>query len=216
VGTGLVLHFGWLVWRGAAIDFMPLTNKTESFSAAAFALALVAVFAWLEHRAFLVPQLLLVVAAGVAAANFPQAINEPGPLLRTWWYPAHVPLSFIALATWSASASSGLTWRLTGERVWLNRCDFFALQGFGLWSLAMIFGGIWGVVAWGAFFMWDPKMVWSVILWFHYAAFVHVRLTPSLQSRPWVRPALAGLGIAWILVAYVGTSFYFGKSTHAF
>jgi hypothetical protein len=127
-----------------------------------------------------------------------------------------VPLSFVALAAWTAAAAAGLAWRVSGERAWLQRCDFFALQGFGLWSLAMIFGGIWGVVAWGAFFMWDPKMVWSVILWFHYAAFVHVRLTPSLQSRLWVRPVLSGLGIVWVFVAYVGTSFFFGRSIHAF
>ena len=80
----------------------------------------------------------------------------------------------------------------------------------------MVTGGVWGVVAWGAYFMWDPKVIWSVILWFHYAAFVHVKLTPSLQSRPWARPALAAAGFVLVLVAYVGTSFFFGRSSHAF
>ena len=55
-----------------------------------------------------------------------------------------------------------------------------------------------------------------MILWFHYAAFVHLRLTPSLQGRPGVRPALAALGFGFVLVAYVGTSFLFGRSSHAF
>lgn len=45
---------------------------------------------------------------------------------------------------------------------------------------------------------------------------VHLRLTPSLQSRPWVRPALALCGFGFVLVAYVGTSFLFGRSSHAF
>jgi hypothetical protein len=43
-----------------------------------------------------------------------------------------------------------------------------------------------------------------------------LRLTPSLQARPWVRPALALCGFAFVLVAYVGTSFLFGRSSHAF
>ena len=43
-----------------------------------------------------------------------------------------------------------------------------------------------------------------------------MRLTPSLHERPWVRPALALLGVAWVYVAYVGTSFFFGASSHAF
>jgi ABC-type transport system involved in cytochrome c biogenesis permease subunit len=216
ISVGLLLHVGWLCWRGLAIGFMPLTNKAESFSAAAFALALVVALGFLPSRAFVVPQLVLAVAAGVAAALFPQDLVEPGPMLRTWWYPAHVPLSFLGLATWSASASAGLAWMLGGERTWLKRVDQYALQGLLLWSLAMIFGGVWGVVAWGAYFMWDPKVVWSTILWIHYASFIHVRLTPSLGTRLWVRPALAWLGIVWILVAYVGTSFFFGKSVHAF
>ena len=107
-------------------------------------------------------------------------------------------------------------WLFGREPAWLSRVDRWALQGFALWSLSMIAGGFWGVVAWGAYFLWDPKIIWSVILWFHYATFVHLRLTPSLVERPWVRPALALVGLAWVLVAYVGTSFFFGASSHAF
>jgi ABC-type transport system involved in cytochrome c biogenesis permease subunit len=64
--------------------------------------------------------------------------------------------------------------------------------------------------------MWDPKVIWSVILWFHYAAFVHVKLTPSFLDRPGARPALAVVGFVLVLVAYVGTSFFFRGSSHAF
>jgi ABC-type transport system involved in cytochrome c biogenesis permease subunit len=80
----------------------------------------------------------------------------------------------------------------------------------------MVFGGIWGGVAWGAWFLWDPKFIWSVILWFHYASFIHLRMTPSLASAERLRVGLAWLGCLWILVAWVGTSFFFGGSSHAF
>lgn len=193
-----------------------MTNKTESFSAASLAIALVALLTWTAVRSYLVPLLALALAAGGAAAAFPKELREPGGLLRTLWYLLHVPLSFLGLAVFLAAAAAALAWLATRDRAWLQRVDRFALQGLGLWTAAMIFGGVWGVVAWGAAFLWDPKLIWSVILWFHYSAFVHVRLTPSLQSRPWVRVALAGLGVAWILVAYVGTSFFFGRSAHAF
>lgn len=216
LGVGLAVHLLWLAWRGVLEGYLPMTNKTESFASASFCLSLVLWLAWKPARAFVVPQLVLALAAGVTAALFPQELKEPGALLRTIWYPLHVPLSFVALALWVCSAASGLCWAIGKDRAWLHRVDHFALQGLGLWSASMIFGGIWGVVAWGAYFMWDPKMLWSVILWFHYSAFVHVRLTPSLQERSWLRPALAWLGVAWIFIAYVGTSFFFGKSSHAF
>lgn len=216
LGVGVAVHLGWLVARGVLIGFVPMTNKTESFAAASFAFAAVALVGWAPVRAFVAPLLLLAVAAGVTARLFPQELHEPGALLRTFWYPAHVPLSFLAIAVWVASASAALAWQTSSDKAWLHRTDHLALQGLGLWTLAMICGGVWGVVAWGAYFMWDPKMIWSVLLWFHYAAFVHVRLTPSLRGRAWVRPALAWLGVGWIFIAYVGTSFFFGKSSHAF
>jgi ABC-type transport system involved in cytochrome c biogenesis permease subunit len=213
---GASLHLLATIARGLAIGFFPLTNKLESFSAASLAIALVTVATWRNVRLYAAPLLALACAALVAALRFPHELSYPPPLMRTLWYPLHVPLSFLAYGIWAAAAAAGLVWLRSGESSWLARVDGLALKGFGLWSLSMIFGGFWGVAAWGAYFMWDVKIIWSVILWFHYASFVHLRLAPSLDARPWVRPALALLGFAWVGVAYVGTSFLFGKSSHAF
>lgn len=214
--AGVALQLGWAAWRGALIEFLPLTNKTESFAAAALATGLVAVVAFRPSRAYLLPLLLVLGAALAAALAFPQELHWPPPLMRTVWYPTHVPLSFLAYGTWVAAAAAGLAWFTDRDLAWLSLIDRLALWGFALWSLSMICGGVWGVVAWGAWFLWDPKVVWSVILWFHSATFVHVRLTPSLMQRPWLRPALALLGFGLLFVAYVGTSFFFGKGSHAF
>lgn len=214
--AGVALQLGWAVWRGLLIGFFPLTNKAESFAAAALATGLVASIAFRASRAYLAPLLLVLGAALAAALAFPQALHWPPPLMRTIWYPTHVPLSFLAYGTWTAAAAAGLAWFTDRDAAWLALIDRLALWGFALWSLSMICGGVWGVVAWGAWFLWDPKVVWSVILWFHSATFVHLRLTPSLAQRPWVRPALALVGFGLLFVAYVGTSFFFGKGSHAF
>jgi ABC-type transport system involved in cytochrome c biogenesis permease subunit len=216
LAAGAAVHLAATVGRGMAIGFFPLTNKMESFSAAALATAVVAAVAWRPVRAYVLPLLAVLAAATATAVALPGDLRWPPPLMRTIWYPLHVPLSFLAYATWAAAAAASVAWWTRAEGDWLALVDRLALWGLVLWSLAMITGGVWGVVAWGAWFMWDPKIVWSVILWFHYAAFVHVKLTPSLQPRAWVRPALALAGFAFVLVAYVGTSFFFGRSTHAF
>jgi ABC-type transport system involved in cytochrome c biogenesis permease subunit len=216
LAVGVALHLAGTVGRGVAIEFFPLTNKMESFSAAALATAIVALVAFRPVRAYLVPVLAVLAPAMGAALAFPGDLRWPPPLMRTIWYPLHVPLSFLAYASWTAAAAAALAWWTRREGEWLGLVDRLALWGFVLWSLAMVTGGVWGVVAWGAYFMWDPKVIWSVILWFHYAAFVHVKLTPSMQSRPWARPALAAVGFLLVLVAYVGTSFFFGRSSHAF
>jgi len=214
--AGIAVHLAGTVGRGVAIDFFPLTNKMESFNAAALSVAVVAAVAWRPARAYLLPLLAVLWAAMAAALAFPGDLRWPPPLMRTIWYPLHVPLSFLAYATWAAAAASAVAHFARADGDWLPFVDRLALWGLVLWSLAMVTGGVWGVLAWGAWFMWDPKVIWSVILWFHYAAFIHVRLTPSLQGRPWIRPALAVAGFLFVLVAYVGTSFFFGRSSHAF
>ncbi len=216
LAAGVALHLAGTVARGLAIEFFPLTNKMESFSAAALAVALTAVVVFRPARAYLLPLVGVLLAAMAAALSFPGDLRWPPPLMRTVWYPLHVPLSFLAYATWSAAAAAAIAWWVRREAEWLALVDQLALWGLALWSLAMVTGGIWGVVAWGAYFMWDAKVIWSVILWFHYAAFVHVKLTPSLQGRAGLRPALAVVGLVLVLVAYVGTSFLFRGSSHAF
>ncbi len=216
LAAGAALHLAATVGRGLVIGFFPLTNKMESFSAAALALALVVAVVWVPVRIYLLPLLALLLLVMGTTLGYRLDLAWPPPLMRTIWYPIHVPLSFVCYAIWTAAAAAALAWWRDRDAAWLARIDRLALWGFSLWSLSMITGGLWGVVAWGAYFMWDPKIVWSAILWFHYATFLHLRLTPSMQSRPWVRPALAVVGFLFVLVAYVGTSFLFGRSSHAF
>ncbi len=216
LAAGIAVHLAGTVGRGLAIGFFPLTNKMESFNAAALAVAIVAVVAFRPARAYLLPLLAVLGAAMAAALALPGDLSWPPPLMRTVWYPIHVPLSFLAYGAWAAAAAAAVAYWTRRDGVFLALLDRLALWGLVLWSLAMITGGIWGVVAWGAWFIWDPKVIWSVVLWFHYATFVHLKLTPSLRERPSVRPALAALGFLFVLVAYVGTSFLFGRSSHAF
>lgn len=216
VAAGAAVHLAGTIGRGVAIGFFPLTNKMESFNAAALSVAIVAVAAFRPSRAYLLPLLAALGAAMAAALSFPGDLRWPPPLMRTIWYPLHIPLSFLAYASWAAAAAAAVAWWTDRRADWLALLDRLALWGLALWSLSMITGGVWGVVAWGAYFLWDPKVIWSVILWFHYAAFVHVKLTPSLLDREGLRPALAVVGFLFVLVAYVGTSFFFGRSSHAF
>jgi ABC-type transport system involved in cytochrome c biogenesis permease subunit len=216
LAAGAAAHVASMVGRGIAIGFFPLTNRGEAFSTAALGVAVVALVAWYAVRLFLVPLLGVGVAVMLAALLSRLDLAFPPPLMRTPWYPLHVPLSFLAYGAWAAAAAGALAWAVTRDGAWLARIDRLALWGFGLWSLSMIFGGLWGVVAWGASFVWDPKVIWSAILWFHYATFLHVKYAPSLQGRAWLRPALAATGFLFVAVAFVGTSLLYGRSSHAF
>ena len=163
LGAGVVAQLAGSVGRGVLIEFFPLTNKFESFSAAALCIAIVALATWSPRRLYNQTVLLVALAAFGAASRFSMDLGYAPPLMRTIWYPLHVPLSFLSYALWIAAGTAGMVWFVVREPEWLCRVDRWALQGLGLWSLSMIAGGFWGVVAWGAYFVWDPKVIWSVI-----------------------------------------------------
>jgi len=181
--TGIAVHVVALIGRGWAIAFFPLTNNLESFSAAALAIAVVTSLTWRAVRLYTVPLLLLVCATSLTALSFPLDPSYPPPLMRTLWYPLHVPFAFLSYAVWAAAAAGGLVWLREPDAAWLARIDRLALQGFALWSFSMICGGVWGVLAWGAYFLWDVKVIWSVILWFHYASFIQTKPSRASAGR---------------------------------
>jgi cytochrome c-type biogenesis protein CcsB len=48
--------------------------------------------------------------------------------------------------------------------------------GFPVFTLGgLVFGAIWADQAWGRYWSWDPKETWSLITWFIYAFYLHVR-----------------------------------------
>ena len=54
--------------------------------------------------------------------------------------------------------------------------------GFPLLTLGLILGALWGKVAWGDYWNWDPKELWSLVSWLVYVAYFHSRLFAGLHS----------------------------------
>jgi ABC-type transport system involved in cytochrome c biogenesis permease subunit len=66
------------------------------------------------------------------------------------------------------------------------------MVGFILWTFTVIAGAIWAKEAWGAYWQWDPKEVWSFVIWTVYAAYMHGRATAGVDLRKSTYIALAG------------------------
>ena len=50
------------------------------------------------------------------------------------------------------------------------------------WTVGVICGAIWAESAWGRYWGWDPKEIWSFITWVVYAGYLHARATPSVRT----------------------------------
>ncbi|MFC4554480.1 c-type cytochrome biogenesis protein CcsB [Georgenia faecalis] len=72
--------------------------------------------------------------------------------------------------------------------------------GFLLWSFTLVAGAIWAEHAWGRAWGWDPKEVWTFVIWVVYAAYLHARATRGWDGRKAAYFCLAGFGC--ILVNY--------------
>jgi cytochrome c-type biogenesis protein CcsB len=65
---------------------------------------------------------------------------------------------------------------------------------FPIWTFAVIAGAIWAEQAWGRYWGWDPKEVWSFITWVVFAGYLHARATVGWRGRRAAILAIVGFG----------------------
>ena len=76
----------------------------------------------------------------------------------------------------------------------------FAIVGFIFWTFTLIAGAIWANDAWGRYWGFDTKEVWTFVIWVLYAGYIHARAT-----RGW-----RGTRSAWLsIIGFVAVIFNF-------
>lgn len=77
--------------------------------------------------------------------------------------------------------------------------------GFPILTLGVILGAMWGHVAWGRYWGWDPKETWAFITWLIFAAYLHMRIFAGWQGRKIAWIGLLGAGS--VIFTYWGVNF---------
>lgn len=222
LAAGLLLLSAAL--RGVAVERFPLGNLFEfSVAGGFFALATFSVAStrrdlrWLGVFVTGFVTLLLMVAS---TAWYVEA-DEVVPSLQSYWLPIHVTVATLSVGVFAVGAIVSGLYLLSdrevgGERFWrklpppqsLERFSYsLHIIGFPLWSFTLIAGAIWAREAWGAYWTWDPKEVWTFVIWTVYAAYLHARATKNTSRRTanWIAVA----GFACIIINYTVVNFYF-------
>ena len=78
--------------------------------------------------------------------------------------------------------------------------------GFAFFTVATILGALWAADAWGAYWQWDPKETWALIVWLNYAAWLHLRLMKGLRGTMAAYWALVGLLVTCF--AFLGVNMF--------
>lgn len=202
-----------VLMRGLAVSRPPWGNMFEFATAAAAAVGVAySVLAKRNHwewlGVFIVAPILLVL--GLSLSVLYTEAGELMPALKSYWLGIHVSVAFISVAFFTLAFAIGVLYlvRLRREEKPPAKPNFIEslpsaaslertayslnMVAFILWTFTLIAGAIWAKQAWGAYWQWDPKEVWTFVIWTVYAAYMHGRATAGVDPRRSMYIALAG------------------------
>jgi cytochrome c-type biogenesis protein CcsB len=221
-----------VVLRGLSVMRPPWGNMFEFATTGSLAVSLA--FCVLSLRRdvrwlglFVVGPVLLTL--GLAITVFYTEASQLMPSLKSVWLVIHVSVAILSVALFTIAfsvtilylvksrleaapgplsrAKAGLQSALPSARA-LDRTAYgLHVVAFPMWTFTLIAGAIWAEQAWGHYWNWDPKEVWTFIIWVVYAAYLHARATTGWSARSASFIALAGYGC--ILVNYMLVNVYF-------
>lgn len=229
IGTTLawcafLLHLGATVLRGIGAGRVPWSNMYEFAMTGTLLVTAVylGVLFWKDLRflgSFMTG--LVTVLLGASTMFYVEIVPLMDPLKSVWLvihvFVASLATAFLALAFAlsvlqllqarrqarldpDAAPKKSLLRTLPDADTLEGLAYRFAIIGFIFWTFTLIAGSIWAQDAWGRYWGFDTKEVWTFIIWVLYAGYIHARAT-----RGW-----RGTRSAWLsIVGFVAVIFNF-------
>jgi len=231
----LVLHVASVVLRGIAADRVPWGNMFEfSLTGTALITLIFLLVQFWQNLKFLGVFItgLTIILLGIATVNYWVPVVPLQPALQSYWLVIHVFVAiagtgFFALGAGLAVAQLVQTYRqgrtASGKLRFMetlpdaDRLEVLTyrvlLVGFVLWTFTLIAGAIWAERAWGRYWGWDTKEVWTFIIWVVYAGYIHARATRGWRGArsSW----LALIGFAAVMFNFSVVNVFF-KGLHSY
>jgi ABC-type transport system involved in cytochrome c biogenesis permease subunit len=215
--AALLLELTYMALRGGGLGRLPLIGPQDTLAFFSTSIALMAL-PFILNRQLDTPAFrwgcgCMAALFALMALPFP-TLNMPlPPILNTYWFELHVVLAFFAYALFAVGALLGGIYLNNPGKYLLDLQYRAALVGYTFFSASMVSGGIWGYYAWGTYWLWTPKELWTSILWVFYSLYLHLRL----KGPQWDKAVAWGgiIGFAVALFTYLGVSMLM-KSSHSF
>ncbi|MCQ9164169.1 c-type cytochrome biogenesis protein CcsB [Arthrobacter sp. STN4] len=219
------IHAAAVLARGLAAGRVPWGNMYEFCTTGALVVTLVFLLVLtrrdLRFVGTFVIGLVLVMLTAASVAFWTPA-GHLVPALQSYWLVIHVSIAVVSSALFTLTFALSVLQLLQSRRETSLAADkpdrlmFLRLVPSALslenmayrinaiafigWTLTLMFGAIWAEKAWGRFWGWDTKEVWTFVIWVVYAGYLHARAT-----RGWT-----GTRAAWLsIVGYLCVVFNF-------
>ncbi|HSP53627.1 MAG TPA: c-type cytochrome biogenesis protein CcsB [Cryobacterium sp.] len=233
-----LIHLMATILRGVAAERVPWANMYEF--AMTGTLLIVAVFLIVLTRVDLrflgtfVTGMVLVLL-GIAALRFYVEVAPLPPALQSAWLVIHVFVASLGTGFFALGFALSTVQLLQVRRESLlasangGRLRFLAtlpssatlenlayrvnIIGFILWTFTLMAGSIWAEQAWGRYWGWDTKEVWTFIIWTLYAGYIHARATRGWRGSRSAWLSIIGFGAVMFNFGIVNVFF---KGLHAY
>ena len=206
--TGFIVAMIAFGYRWYDVRHVPFQNMFEVFLSMGMLLYPLSIFCRRALRVggeaadMLIGAILLFPAGFVFHAD-PEKLP---PALQSWLFTPHVAaylISYVILAKAAIQAFCQINDKAgsTNENLIDYETGTYRMIcfGFPFLTLGLILGSWWGKLAWGDYWGWDPKELWSLVSWLVYVGYFHFRYMFGKKYAR-INSGLAVLGLAAIVI----------------
>ena len=224
---GAVLHGALIAQRWVLVGRAPMVQLYELTVFYSWLIVVMALVVSVRFSVeWLRPLTAVVGVLCLASTSFMDSGVQPlVAALQSNWLTVHVVTCFISYAAFAVAFLFGLAYivlalcrdssengdKMTQQYESLTyKCVIF---GFPLLTIGIVTGAVWANSAWGTYWSWDPKEVWSLVTWLVYAIYLHLRRRPDWRGQRAI--LLNMLGFAAVLFTWFGVN-YLMRGLHSY
>ncbi len=219
---GIILR--WIESYQMGYGHAPFANMYESLVFFSWTVAILYIFVELKYKesiigVFASPLIFLAIAYASLSPDISSRITPLIPALKSNWLIAHVITCFLGYSGFAVAFGFSIiyfvkpqnpdaksifaklpSWELIDELTYQ-----MVVFGFLFLTIGIITGAVWANSAWGTYWSWDPKETWSLITWFVYAIFLHLRMMKGWQGKKLALVSI--IGFLAVMFTYFGVNF---------
>jgi ABC-type transport system involved in cytochrome c biogenesis permease subunit len=190
MGAAWLVNLSVIILNGLIVNDIPLGNMYQVQSVLAFCfLPLFALLAAREKLNWTGVYFAFASALPMIGAVFmdKQAAWKRMPALQSNWFVPHVLAYMISYALCAVAFIMLIRmWVRKTDRVEFRRAIYQILRmAFPFMTFGMLSGALWAEEAWGQYWSWDAKEVWSLITWGLYLVYFHCRKSAWSRNADW-------------------------------
>ncbi len=224
LSLGLTLNLAGMVRRTIqtyelGVPHPPWSNLFEALTFWSFVVGFIYLFLERKYGIRLLGALVVPTVFGLSAFAVFYASKEIVPLmpaLRSYWLYLHVVTAFTGYAGFTVGFGGAVLYLLKERFSTLplpskDLLDEITYKSivivFPIWTASIILGAAWANEAWGGYWSWDPKEVWSLIVWLFFGAYLHAR-----QMLGWKGKRTAWMvvfGFITVLICFFAVNLFF-------